>query len=46
MLSRTITELCNVTERNLEITLNTYTEPPHCINFLLVAVGPFSELHS
>ena len=43
MLSPTTSELSAVTELNLENTLNTYTEPPHCINILLAQV-PF--LHS
>jgi len=34
MLSPTTSELSAVTELNLENTLNTYTEPPHCINIL------------
>src|SRR5687767_1927329 len=35
MLSPTTSELSAVTASNLENTLNTYTEPPHCINILL-----------
>ena len=36
MLSLTTSELSAVTELNLENTLNTYTEPPHCINIFVV----------
>lgn len=39
MLSPTTSELSAVTELNLENTLNTYTEPPHCINILLWCVA-------
>lgn len=46
MFSATYTSLSTVTKRNLKTNVQINTEPRHCTNLLLVAVGPFSELHS
>lgn len=44
MLSPTPRTRCGITESNLENTLNTHTEPPHCISILLWCVALFQIL--